>query len=420
MTKKITLFLLFALASMSIFAQTDITLSFTGVHDTSYIKIDSLVIVNQTQNCDTTLVWPDTLLHFTYVGIPQFEKPENNLQVLQNHPNPFESETTILVSIPDKDEVSILITDYSGRNLISQKHLLEQGTHYFRFTTGNSGMYIFTALTVTKRSSIKLICNSRASNNKTSLTYSGKMQASAVLKSSTKWGDFVFSPGDKLVIRGFNDQTESALTDSPEYSNNYTLQFAYNIPCPGMPAIEYEGQIYNTVQIFNQCWLAENLNYEAGLSWCYDNDLTNCEIYGRLYSWETALNVCPDGWLLPSDNDWSILEGVADKVYPVGDPEWENLGWRGIDAGSNLKSIDGWNDTINNTDRFGFGALPGGRSGTSNTFYHLGSASYWWTANEHHQMYDALRRHLADGYDQSSRHGTSKSLGMSVRCIKND
>ncbi len=420
MTKKITLLLMLTLFSMLVFPQPGIMFTFTGAHDTSYIQIDSLVIVNQTQNCDTVLVWPDTVLHFTYVGIPKFENPGNNIQVFQNHPNPFENETSISVSVPDEGEVIIMISDITGRSLISQRHFLERGMHSFLFTAGNSGMYVFSALSINKRSSIKLLSNSRVTGNKLSLIHTGKEQSSSTLKSTNILNDFIFSPGDRLVVKGFYDQIESPLIDNPSHSKDYSLQFAYNIPCPGMPQIEYHGQFYNTVQIFNQCWLAENLNYETGNSWCYDNDSENCSVFGRLYDWGTALNVCPDGWLLPNDTDWNILEGSADKVYSINDPEWDNLGWRGIDVGSHLKSIEGWNDTVNNTDRFGFGALPAGRSGGSTTFYHLGSASFWWTTSEHSQLYYAFRRHLADGYDQSSRHGTLKSFGLSVRCIKDE
>lgn len=75
--------------------------------------------------------------------------------------------------------------------------------------------------------------------------------------------------------------------------------------------------------------MAENLNYETGNSWCYDNDPSNCTTYGRLYTWDAAMNgeessnnvpsgvqgVCPPGWLLPGYEEWKTLEGNADKQY---------------------------------------------------------------------------------------------------------
>lgn len=420
MIQKITLFLTLTLFSLPIFSQSGITLSFTGIYDTSYIQIDSVVIVNQTQNCDTVLMWPDTVLHFSYVGIPKFEKHENTIKVFQNQPNPFENETTVLISIPDEGDVSIIITDLTGRRLISKSYSLESGTHSFGLEIGRSGMFLFSAFKDGFKSSIKILSNNRSSIDAASLTYLGKQQALFKSTTANMWRNFVFVPGDKLLIKGYYDHIESPLVDFPSNSKNYSLQFAYNIPCPGIPQIEYHGQVYRTVQIFNQCWMAENLNHETVNSRCYDNDIENCIIYGRLYDWWTARDVCPEGWLLPDDNDWNLLEGGTDKFHSIGDPEWLNLGWRGIDVGSHLKSVEIWNDSINNTDRFGFGALPGGRSDSFDTFFHLGTAAFWWTASEHHQTGYAFRRHFAEGYDQSSRHGTSKTFRLSVRCIKDE
>ncbi len=178
-----------------------------------------------------------------------------------------------------------------------------------------------------------------------------------------------------------------------------------------------DSRIYTTVQIGNRgtrdkCWMAENLNYEIGNSWCYGNTSANCVTYGRLYDWETALGACPGGWHLPTDDEWKILEGTVDTQYPVGDPIWDNTGFRGYDAGKNLKSASGWNGT----DLSGFGALPGGWR-DHETFNGLGVYSRWLSSSEYSNPDLAWTRHLSDD-DRSSRGYHYKTDGYYVRCIK--
>jgi hypothetical protein len=66
--------------------------------------------------------------------------------------------------------------------------------------------------------------------------------------------------GDTLLYIGYANSHQSGITKAPESSHTYTFQFATNIPCPGAPIVEYQGQVYNTIQILSQCWLKENLN----------------------------------------------------------------------------------------------------------------------------------------------------------------
>ena len=119
-----------------------------------------------------------------------------------------------------------------------------------------------------------------------------------------------------------------------------------------------DGKTYKTVKIGEQVWMGENLNYYVSSSRCYDNKSTNCEIYGRLYSWETAMKICPEGWHLPSETEWDkLITAIGGKNK----------------AGKALKTRNGWRDykgiSSNGEDAYGFSALPGGYYGCSDGGY---------------------------------------------------
>jgi uncharacterized protein (TIGR02145 family) len=167
-----------------------------------------------------------------------------------------------------------------------------------------------------------------------------------------------------------------------------------------------DGQTYKTVTIGTQTWMARNLNYKTKSgSWCYDDSISYCKRYGRLYDWKTATTVCPKGWKLPSREDWNILVAAAG-------------GWK--TAGEKLKSKSGWNDykgkNGNGTDDFGFSALPGGHRYTDGLFYTAGYCGYWWTASE---FSDGLAyfRFMSYFYDLVNEFYYVKGYGFSVRCV---
>ena len=198
------------------------------------------------------------------------------------------------------------------------------------------------------------------------------------------------------------------------------------------------GQTYNTIQIGNQCWMAKNLNIGEMINgneemtnngviekYCYDNDTLNCSTYGGLYQWNEIMEyettqgtqgLCPDGWHIPTDDEWKILEGTVDSQYPVGDTIWDNTGYRGFDAGHNLKSQEGWNSTGNGSNAFGFKARPGGW--INNGYFHsLLFFSMFWSSTEIDSNL-AYKRGIYLSY-QIIRSQSSKSKGYSLRCIKN-
>jgi uncharacterized protein (TIGR02145 family) len=162
-----------------------------------------------------------------------------------------------------------------------------------------------------------------------------------------------------------------------------------------------DGKTYRTVAIGGKAWMGENLNYETGNSWCYENDNSNCNKYGRLYTWNAAKTACPSGWHLPSSAEWDAL------VTAVGG----NSG-----AGKKLKSTNGWNSNGNGTDTYGFSALPGGYRNSDGSFGNVGDYGYWWTATEDFADNAYYRRmNYYGGYVYSGNF--SKGYGRSVRCV---
>ncbi len=111
---------------------------------------------------------------------------------------------------------------------------------------------------------------------------------------------------------------------------------------------ERDGRKYKTVKIGQQIWMAENLNHPVSGSHCYKNNAANCKKYGRLYSWSYAIEACPDGWHLPSVDEFKELI--------------KNVG--GESAGKSLKSTTGWarqdGKDCNGTDEYGFSVRAGG------------------------------------------------------------
>jgi uncharacterized protein (TIGR02145 family) len=168
-----------------------------------------------------------------------------------------------------------------------------------------------------------------------------------------------------------------------------------------------DGQTYKTVKIGKQVWMAENLNYETENSYCYDNDLANCQKYGRLYTWEAALNACPEGWRLPTNADFETL--------------FANV--RGIEtAGKMLKSRTGWEDyegkSGNGIDKYGFNVLPAGIRNNDGSFNYAGRSANFWSATEYKMYGAAYLLDLSYPYEDAPLLSNFKDRALSVRCLK--
>ncbi len=188
-----------------------------------------------------------------------------------------------------------------------------------------------------------------------------------------------------------------------------------------------DGQVYNTVTIDNQTWMAENLKYLPSVNPSSDgfyNDpyyyvyyyegnniseakaTANYQTYGVLYNWLAAKTACPPGWHLPSDEDWTVL-----TTY---------LGGEDI-AGGKLKetgTTHWWTPNTDATNSSGFTALPGGLCDRSEFFTYLNGFGLWWSSTEYSDAHSWFRI-LSSGNAKIRRDGCGKVYGFSVRCLKN-
>ncbi|PIQ11530.1 MAG: hypothetical protein COW71_00565 [Ignavibacteriales bacterium CG18_big_fil_WC_8_21_14_2_50_31_20] len=191
--------------------------------------------------------------------------------------------------------------------------------------------------------------------------------------------------------------------------------------CLGIPTITYYGQTYNTIQIGTQCWLKENLNVGTMINsttsgyqqtdnsitekYCYDNNESNCDVYGGLYEWteamqyattEGAQGICPTGWHIPTYAEYQILE---------------------IHVNDEAKQLLAVGQTTSATNETGFpGLLAGLRYDNFDSYVFLSSRAYFWSSTE--SGINAISMDLFNDYSIVDSSNTSKGYGFSVRCLK--
>jgi uncharacterized protein (TIGR02145 family) len=177
-----------------------------------------------------------------------------------------------------------------------------------------------------------------------------------------------------------------------------------------------DGKTYYAVKIGNQFWMSENLNYAAAGSFAYENNSDAASVYGRLYDWNTAKSICPDGWHLPTDLEWQQLEKFLGM-----DPSTALLEWyRGHEEGGMLKEAGTifW-DAPNTgaTNISGFTGRPGGYRTPGGVFGGLRSIGSFWS-DTGNTSGKAIYRALSKDKSQIGRDWYDQGYGFSVRCVK--
>lgn len=266
-----------------------------------------------------------------------------------------------------------------------------------------------------------------------------------------KWNTSETEVGSHVVSAIASDDEEKAVA-----VNSFVL-----VDTPGgfNPDLTYgtvsdiDGNSYGTIAIGDQIWMAENLKvthyangsviplvtdeseWDAlesdGMAYCwYDNLIEYSDTCGALYTWAAALNgmagsdsvpsgvqgVCPDGWHIPADAEWKVLEmflGMSQADADIYD-------WRGTDEGGQLKEtgFSHWDGaTAGGTNSSGFTAIPGGFRGVKGVFYSVGQYATFWTATGESGTDKAWYRTLYYDHETVYRQYNHMSQGFSVRCV---
>jgi len=203
------------------------------------------------------------------------------------------------------------------------------------------------------------------------------------------------------------------------------------IPIYGDAVHDTDGNVYNTVIIGNQVWMAENLKttkFNDGTSitlttsnndwhihtpsYCwYNNDVTNKNKYGALYNWYAVntAKLAPKGWHVATDDEWTILTNFLGESIAGGALKKTGTAfWKYPNMGA--------------TNLYGFSAFPGGYRMYSGEFYYKGETGYYWTSseNKNYANLDAWSRsvHYANKVVARGSDGYGMQYGFSVRCIK--
>jgi len=211
-----------------------------------------------------------------------------------------------------------------------------------------------------------------------SKNYKGNEVASSSSTKSSSSSAVIVSSSSLVV------QSSSSATPSSSNCEGFT-EGSMNQFCDSR-----DGKIYKTVKIGNKTWMAENLSYNADGSKCCANQESNCQKYGKLYDWETAVKSCPTGWHLPSEEEWFTLSDAWYKIT--------------VEFGY-LK------------DDLGFAALPGGYdasdNGSGDDCIDEGVQGSWWSSTSLGSSIAERWLHPSGWYDISK-----KVFLCSVRCVR--
>ena len=368
----------------------------------------------------------DVLLLSTTTAIHEVNNPKS--PVIKVYPNPMTDKSTLTILTPISGDVIITICDMAGKVLTQFKGYMENYTQEFSLSDIKKGLYVINVQGNGYQYSTKILSNgisnstgiiARKNNNSQKVPDTKATNDSKGFQNSV---DMIYNAGERLKFTAVSGYNSTVMTDIP--TADKTVNFIFTECKDG------DNNYYPVVQIGTQLWMAENLKTTklmsgnaipivtdnvnwttrttASYCWYSNNESTYKIPYGALYNYFAILSgmICPNGWHVPSDIEWTTLEN--------------SLGG-GDEAGGKLKETGllHWNSpNTAATNESGFTSQAGGfRNSTQGQFSQIGIFGIFWSSTYNNPF--TIVRYLDNGSGSTTTDSFFvKTNGASVRCLK--
>jgi uncharacterized protein (TIGR02145 family) len=434
------MFIAAAICSLQINAQTYL-ISFAG--EGASTTVTSVIVENLTAGTLVTLNGSQILrLSGTTALEPSGFNQSDGLKIF---PNPMKGSSLLQVHPPAAGIAYITVTDINGKQVARIQSILENSLQEFRLSGFPNGIFVISVQGSSYQFTGKLVCSGepdgslridKVSSN-AQITEEKPVETGA--KGVPGYVDMGYNAGELLKYTVISGDYRTVITDSPSSDKTVTSTF---IPCSD------GDNSYSIVEIGNQVWMAENLRttkyrngdligstdpYNKDISgetdpkyqWAYNGNESNVATYGRLYTCYAIMdsrNVCPTGWHVPTNTEWTTLEnylianGSNYDGTTTGNKIAKSMASTTLWTSSGNPGAIGFPDYPSKRNATGYTALPGGyRDDTA--FIGMGGYGFFWSSTEFSTT-TVRYRYLNYGRVDVYNHYANKRTGNSVRCLQ--
>jgi uncharacterized protein (TIGR02145 family) len=396
--------------------------------------VSTVKVENLTKGTTLTISGGDILHLTTTTGVHSVEN--NQISELKIYPNPMTDNSIVEIYPPLAGDAILSVHDFSGKQVAQIQSYLENSRQDFLLSGIRNGFYFINVKGNNYQYSGKLVSNGKSDGTikiekvNNVIQTGDEKSAEKVSKGVQTTVDMGYSNGDILKFSAISGNYSTVITTTPVTDLQVTFDF--------MACIDGDDNNYPVIKIGTQVWMAENLKttkYSDGTTiplvtnpsdwlslstdaYCwYNNDETAYKSpYGGLYNWYAistnnngGKNVCPAGWHVPTDAEWTTL-----TTYLGG----ENLAGGKMKATGTIEDGTGlWTSPNFATNESGFTALSGGSRWATGTFNEMTTTGFWWSSTEYSMFYSWFRS-MMNVSNAANRNNLNKNEGISVRCLK--